>query len=219
MKRFSVSVLLSLAVLGLAGCPGNATNSGGNTANSRTNTAMSNANMTNSNVAVVVNSNTANANGNIVDSTGNTSTGSPTTPSGFMTEAAKGGMAEIELSKVAASKTKNPEIKQFAQQMIADHTRASNELKTLAGKKTVTLPTEMDAMHKDMADKMSKMAGADFDKEYVNAMVADHEKTVNLFKTQSESGTDADAKAFAAKTLPTLQSHLTMIKGIQGKMK
>jgi putative membrane protein len=70
-----------------------------------------------------------------------------------------------------------------------------------------------------MADRMSKLSGAEFDREYVNAMVEDHEKDVNLFRMQSESGTDADAKAFAAKTLPTLQMHLKMIQGIQSKMK
>ncbi len=214
MKFFSLTFLLSLAVLGLAGCPGSATNTTGNNSNSRTNTAMSNANMTNSNTAVVVNSNVANANGNVVNSTSSTAT-----PNGFMTEAAKGGMAEVELGKLAVGKAQNPEVKRFAQQMIADHTRANNELKTLAGKKSVTLPTDVGAEHKATMDKLSKLSGAEFDKEYVRAMVEDHEKDVKEFQTQSATSTDTDVKAFAAKTLPTLQSHLTMIKGIQGKMK
>jgi putative membrane protein len=136
-----------------------------------------------------------------------------------MTEAAKGGMAEVELGKLAVGKAQNPEVKRFAQQMIADHTRANNELKTLAGKKSVTLPTDVGAEHKATMDKLSKLSGAEFDKEYVRAMVEDHEKDVKEFQTQSATSTDADVKAFAAKTLPTLQSHLTMIKGIQGKMK
>ncbi|MBA3786722.1 MAG: DUF4142 domain-containing protein [Acidobacteria bacterium] len=214
MKNFSLMILVGLAVLGLAGCPGNATNTTGNGSNSRSNTTVSNANTINSNVAVVVNSNTANANGNAVDTAV-----SMTTPNGFMTEAAKGGMAEVELSRLATTKAQNAEVKKFAQKMIEDHTNANTEMKQLAGKKNVTLPTELDAEHKAIKDNLSGLSGAEFDKAYVNAMVSDHEKTVLLFKKQSDGGTDADAKAFASKTLPKLQMHLDMIKGIESKMK
>jgi len=213
MKNFSAAILLGLAVLGLAGCPGSATNTVANNANSRTNTTVSNAN---SNQAVVINSN-ANMTGSNM-SMSNSMSGM-SAPSSFMTEAAKGGMAEIELSKLATTKAQNAEVKKYAQQMIQDHTNASAELKQLAGKKNVTLPTELDAEHKAIKDKLSGLSGAEFDKAYVNAMVSDHEKTVNLFKTQADGGTDADAKAFATKTLPKLQGHLDMIKGIEGKMK
>ncbi len=217
MKKFSAAILLGLAVLGLAGCPGSATNTVANNANSRTNTMVSNAN---SNQAVVINSN-ANMTGSNMNSnmSMSNSMSGMTTPNGFMTEAAKGGMAEIELSKLATTKAQNAEVKKYAQQMIQDHTNASAELKQLAGKKNVTLPTELDAEHKAIKDRLSGLSGAEFDKAYVNAMVSDHEKTVNLFKTQADGGTDADAKAFAAKTLPKLQGHLDMIKGIESKMK
>jgi len=214
-KLLFTSTILALAIFALTGCPGSATNTT-TTTNSRTNSVVSNANMANSNTAIVVNSNT-----NITDSNMNASNSVTGTNSanGFMTEAAKGGMAEVELSRVAVSKAQNPEVKQFAQQMVADHTRANNELKQLAAKKSVTLPTELDAMHKAAMDKLSKLSGAEFDKEYVSEMVKDHEKDVTLFRTQSESGTDVEAKVFAGKTLPTLQMHLKMIQGIQGKMK
>ena len=218
MKILSGTILLSLTVLGLTGCPGGATNTvTTNTTNSRTNTMNSNAN---SNQAVVVNSNT-NMSGSNMNSNMNMSNSMSgmTAPDGFMMEAARGGMAEIELSRLATTKSQNAEVKKFANQMIQDHTNASAELKQLAGKKNVTLPTELDAEHKGMKDKLSGLSGAEFDKEYVNAMVTDHEKTVGLFKTQADGGTDADAKAFAGKTLPKLQMHLDMIKGMQGKMK
>ncbi len=217
MKIFSAAILLGLAVLGLAGCPGSATNTVANNANSRTNTMVSNAN---SNQAVVINSN-ANMTGSNMNSnmSMSNSMGGMTAPSGFMTEAAKGGMAEVELSRVATTKGKNAEVKKFAQKMIEDHTNANAELKQLAGKKNVTLPTELDAEHKTIKDKLSGLSGAEFDKAYVNAMVSDHEKTVNLFKTQADGGTDADAKAFATKTLPKLQGHLDMVKGIESNMK
>ncbi len=215
-KLLFMNTVLALAVFALTGCPGTATNTTVNTTNSRTNTAMSNANMTNSNTAIVVNSNSnmTNSNMNMGKSMSDT-----TTPSGFMTEAARGGMEEIELSKMILNKaTKNNEVKAFAQKMVTDHTKASNELKALAAKKKVTLPTELDPEQISMASDMAKLSGEELDEEYVNAMVEAHEKDVNLFKAQSESGTDADAKAFATKTLPTLQMHLNMIKGIQGKM-
>ena len=213
MKKFSAAILLGLAGLGLAGCSGSATNTVATNANSRTDTMVSNAN---SNQAVVINSN-AGTTGSSMSTTDAVS--GMTAPNGFMMEAARGGMAEVELSKLATTKAQNPEVKKFAQQMIQDHTNANAELKQLAGKKNVTLPTELDAEHKALKDSLSSLSGASFDKAYVNAMMSDHEKTVNLFKTQAGGGTDADAKAFAAKTLPKLQGHLDMIKGIESKMK
>jgi len=127
-------------------------------------------------------------------------------------------MEEIELSKLALNKATNKEVKDFAQKMVTDHTKASNELKALAGKKKVTLPAELDPAQAAMATSMGRLSGAEIDKEYVDAMVEAHEKDVSLFKAQAENGTDADTKAFATKTLPTLQMHLNMIKGIQSKM-
>ncbi len=216
MKIFSATILLSLTILGLTGCPGS-TNTVANNANSRTNTMVSNAN---SNQAVVINSN-AGMTGSNMNSNMNMSNSMSgmTAPEGFMMEAAKGGMAEVELSRVATTKSQNADVKKFAQQMIQDHTNANTELKQLAGKKNITLPTELDAPHKAIKDRLSGLSGAEFDKEYVNAMVTDHEKTVALFQSQANGGTDADAKAFAAKTLPKLQGHLDMIKGMQSKMK
>lgn len=209
MKKFSIAVLFSLASLSLTGCSGNA-------GNSTTNSTVSNSSA-NSNVAVVTNSNAgnaSNANTNLTNSTSRT-----TDPQNFMMEAAAGGIAEIEMGKLAVSKAQNPEVKQFAQQMIADHTRANNEIKALAGKKNVTLPTELDPAHKASADKLSAMTGAEFDKAYMTAQVADHEKTVALFQSQADSGTDADAKAQAAKTLPALKMHLEMAQKINAKLK
>jgi len=213
MKQFTLIVFLSLAGLGIAGCSSEDTSTGGTNNNAVMKPSNSAAN--------TFNTNTANANAQGVNSMSNVSgsTGNMTTPDGFMTEAARGGMAEVELSQLATTKAQNAEVKKFAQQMIQDHTNANTELKQLAGKKTVTLPTDLDAAHKTIKDRLTNLSGTEFDEEYVNAMVADHEKSVALFTTQANSGTDADTKAFAAKTLPKLQMHLEMIKGIQSKMK
>jgi len=215
-KLFFTNTILALAVLALTGCPASTTNTTTTTTNSKMNTAASNANMATSNTAVVVDSN---ANMPASNMNASNSMSGANSVSGFMTEAAQGGMAEVELGRLAQKQAQNAEVKSFAQKMIQDHSNANTELKQLAAKKSVTLPTDVGAMHKATMDKLSKLSGAEFDKEYVNEMVKDHEKDVSLFKAQSESGTDADAKAFAAKTLPTLQMHLKMIQLMQGKMK
>jgi putative membrane protein len=137
----------------------------------------------------------------------------------FLTEAAQGGMAEVELGKLASTKSQNAEVKKFAEMMVTDHSKANNELKELAAKKNFSLPTEVSAKHKSLMDKLNGLSGAAFDKAYVEAMVDDHEEDTEAFKDESEDGKDADVKAWAGKTLPTLQKHLEMIKAIQSKMK
>ncbi|MEJ7624397.1 MAG: DUF4142 domain-containing protein [Pyrinomonadaceae bacterium] len=136
----------------------------------------------------------------------------------FMNEAAPGGMAEVELGKLAAAKAENAEVKAFAQKMVDDHSKAGDELKQLAAQKKVTLSPDVMPTHKEIMDKLSKLSGANFDKEYVKAMVADHEKDVAAFENVSKTAVDADVKAFATKTLPTLKMHLDMIKAMSEKM-
>jgi len=135
----------------------------------------------------------------------------------FWTEAAQGGMAEVELAKLALQKSQNADVKKFAQTMVTDHSKANDELKALAAKKNVVLPTDIGS-HKSTLDDLSKKSGADFDKAYVEAMVDDHQEDVDFFDDHTKSS-DADIKAFATKTLPVIKSHLEMIKGIQSKMK
>ncbi len=136
----------------------------------------------------------------------------------FTTNAAQGGMTEVKLGNLALAKAQSEDVKRFAQMMVADHAKANDDLKEVAAKKSVALPTDISDEQKSTMDKLSKLSGADFDKEYVKDMVEDHEKDVKEFQTQAQSGTDADVKAFAARTLPTLQEHLSMIKGIKDKM-
>jgi putative membrane protein len=137
----------------------------------------------------------------------------------FWTEAAQGGMAEVQLSNLALQKTQSEAVRQFAQQMVTDHTAANNELMQLASSKNVTLPTTMDSKHQSIMTKLQGRSGADFDRDYMKAMVDDHEKAVKLFTEQSQKGTDTDAKAFAAKTLPTLQNHLQMARSLNDSLK
>ena len=131
----------------------------------------------------------------------------------FVTKAAQGGMAEVELGKLATEKASNDEVKKFGQRMVDDHSKANDELKTLAQQKNITVPSSLDARDKALRDRLSKLSGAAFDRAYMRAMVTDHRTDVNEFRMESKSGKDAEVKAFAAKTLPTLEDHLKLAQG------
>ncbi len=136
----------------------------------------------------------------------------------FMNDAAPGGMAEVELGKLAAKQAASNDVKQFGQKMVEDHSKAGDELKQLAAQKKVVLPSDIMPVHKQLMEKLSKLSSADFDKEYVKAMVEAHEKDVAAFENVSKTAADADVKSFATKTLPTLKMHLEMIKAMADKM-
>lgn len=139
----------------------------------------------------------------------------------FVYKAAVGGMAEVEMGQMATEKASDAKVKAFGQRMVTDHGKANDELKALAAKKSVDLPSETDSKHKATAAKMSKQSGAAFDRAYMRDMVQDHEKDVAEFQKEANSGSDPDVKAWAAKTLPTLQEHLQQAKdalsGVNGK--
>ena len=143
----------------------------------------------------------------------------------FVTKAAEGGMAEVELGKLAVEKASNDQVKQFGQRMVDDHSKANDELKTIAQQKNITLPTGISAKDKAERDRLARLSGAAFDHAYMSAMLTDHKKDVNEFRVESTSGKDADIKAFAAKTLPTLEEHLKLAQdankavGTSGTMK
>jgi len=137
----------------------------------------------------------------------------------FMNKAAQGGMAEVMLGQTASSKGTSPDVKNFGNRMVSDHGKAGDELKQLAQTKGVTLPSDVDDESKKMADKLSTLSGKDFDKEYINGMVEDHEKDVKEFEKASKDAKDPDLKAWATKTLPTLQDHLKMAKEAKSKLK
>ncbi|HEX4456432.1 MAG TPA: DUF4142 domain-containing protein, partial [Polyangia bacterium] len=99
------------------------------------------------------------------------------------------------------------DVKKFGKKMVTDHTKANNELKKLAKKKSLNLPTAMTADQKTTYDRLAAMKGADFDTAYMDAMVKDHDEDVADFKKEADGGQDADLKAWAGKTLPVLQTH------------
>lgn len=133
----------------------------------------------------------------------------------FMMKAAQGGMAEVKLGQLAKDHASSQAVKDFGQTMVDDHTKAGDELKTLASQKNVTLPTSLSSEDQATLDRLSQLNGAAFDKAYMDDMVSDHRKDISEFQTEAASGTDPDVKAWASKTLPTLQHHLQMAQDTQ----
>jgi putative membrane protein len=209
MKKIFLATLAATISAGLIAC---GSGGGGSGSGSERNANMANragANTHNTSM------NTA---GNGSNVTGNSSSRmSADSHEDFMHEAAQGGMAEVEMGKLAAQKGQNAEVKKFGQMMVTDHSKANEELKGIATKKSVPLPADL-GTHKSSMDKLSSLSGAEFDRTYVQMMVEDHEKDVAAFQKQADSGTDPEVKAFAAKTLPTLKKHLTAIQEIEKKL-
>jgi putative membrane protein len=137
----------------------------------------------------------------------------------FMVDAANGGMMEVEMGKLAQTKAQSQAVKDFAARMVADHSKANDELKALAATKNVTLPSAIDQDGQDHLADMGKKSGADFDKDYVDMMVKDHDKDVSMFEDEEKDAKDPDVKAWVSKTLPTLREHQQAIKAINDKQK
>lgn len=136
----------------------------------------------------------------------------------FAAQAAQGGMAEVELGRLALQRSSDPSVRAFGQKMVSDHTVANAELKGVAARKNLTLPGEMTTEQKSMVEKLSKLSGPEFDKEYMTDMVKDHETDLKEFQTEASEGTDPELKSFASKTLPILQGHLQMARDTATKV-
>ncbi|ACT50577.1 MULTISPECIES: DUF4142 domain-containing protein [Methylovorus] len=134
----------------------------------------------------------------------------------FFENAAQANKAEIAASEMAKSKSKNPQVLKFADQMIKDHTEAYAALSALAKTKGVEIPTEPSLMQKAKAKLLSTKDGKDFDEEYAESIgVAAHKDTVELFEKTAKNADDADVKQFANKMLPGLKHHLAEAKKLK----
>ncbi len=133
----------------------------------------------------------------------------------FMVKAASGGMLEVELGNMALQKASSPKVKKFAQQMVTDHTKANEELKALAAKKNITLPTTPGDEAQEHINDLAKYSGAEFDKKYAELMHKDHQEDLDLFKEAADDAEDPEVKAFASKTLPVLQNHHQMAEQME----
>jgi putative membrane protein len=135
----------------------------------------------------------------------------------FIKEAGAGGLAEVELSKIA-QKSGNPEVKNFADRMVQDHSKANQELVTIASSLGADVPKALDTEHQRVSQKLAGLHGKAFDEEYMHAMVEDHNKAVMLFQAEERSGQNTELKQFAQKTLPTLQTHQKMAQELSHKV-
>ena len=136
----------------------------------------------------------------------------------FMKNLARGGLAEVAAGKMATEKAKDPAVKQFAQQMVADHTKNNDELKALAQKSGVALPTSTGRQLQSQQSKLESDNGVTFDSAYVKDQVQDHQKTVQLLKQEIQSGHNPAVRQFAQETLPVVQHHLDMAKQLQSSL-
>ena len=137
----------------------------------------------------------------------------------FVRDSLRGGTTEVQLGEMAVQKAENPGVKDFGQRMINDHNKANADLRRIAESKGTVLPTDLSHRENFEMDRFQKLSGKDFDKEYVEHMVKDHKKDVKEFQEASKDLTDPDLRAFAEKTLPTLQEHLQSIQDLQTSMK
>jgi putative membrane protein len=137
----------------------------------------------------------------------------------FLTKAAEGGKAEVELGQLAAQKGNSKDVKDFGQRMVNDHQKANDQLEQVAQKEGLNLPDRMDPESQRLKSRLEKLSGADFDKAYMSAMVKDHTKDVKEFKDEASKGKDPEVKNFAQQTVATLEQHLNMAKQIESKEK
>jgi putative membrane protein len=124
----------------------------------------------------------------------------------FMKKAARGGMMEVATGKLAEQNGQSDDVKSFGKRMVTDHSKANDELKSIAAKKGVKLP------NKEPTEKWSS------DKAYINMMVKDHEKDLAEFQEESNNGSDPDVKKFAEDTAKVVQEHLDLAKQTQSKL-
>ena len=132
----------------------------------------------------------------------------------FYKSLAEGGLAEVQLGQLATEKAADSAVKNFAAMMVKDHSAANDELKSLAASKNISLPQGPGAAARAEKTKLEALSGSSFDKSYLSNQIKAHKSTVALLQKEISSGQDADAKAFAQKVLPTVQSHLSAAEKI-----
>jgi putative membrane protein len=133
----------------------------------------------------------------------------------FVMRAAQSGMAEVEASRMAVTRASSPEVRDFAQTMIRDHTDANEQLMRIASSKGMPVARELNAQHRAQLNALAALQGAQFDRAYVQQMgVQAHQEAVDLFSRQASQGTDPELRDFAQRTLQHLREHLAMAQQV-----
>jgi putative membrane protein len=198
MKKLSFVAIACMAVFSFQSCGDNSSNDAVESANESNEVKQDSAENTNGNQAAMPVSEA---------------------DSKFAVEAASGGMTEVQLGELAQQKASSQRVKDFGAMMVRDHTKANDELKSLAGMKNITLPPAPGEDHMDHIKDLSKKSGKEFDRAYMKMMVDDHQEDIKAFEKSSNDANDADIKAFASKTLPTLRMHLDSAKAVNDALK
>jgi|RhiMetdeSRZDD1v2_1073273.scaffolds.fasta_scaffold112291_3 putative membrane protein len=132
----------------------------------------------------------------------------------FLQKAAEGQQAEIILGQLASERAGHRQVKQFGAQMIEDHRKASTEIRQLAAKEGVTLPTDLTDRHKDRREQFAQLSGSEFDRAYIGYMLRDHRKDVKEFERNVKAIKDPQVLHWAEDTLPLLKEHLRQAQQI-----
>jgi putative membrane protein len=143
-------------------------------------------------------------------------TGKSSTDAKFIKKAARGGMMEVELGKIAAKNGQKEDVKSFGERMVKDHGKANDDLKGVAEKLNVNVPDKVNAKHQATIDKFSKMSGESFDAAYVKEMVKDHKKDIAEFEKAESEVKNEDLKKFISDTIPVMKEHLEMAQKMEG---
>lgn len=134
----------------------------------------------------------------------------------FLKDAARGGLAEVQMGQLGVSNGESKPVKDFAQQLIDDHKKINQELEKLAIRKSVILPDSVSEQHKTMLQHMSSLKGREFDSAFEQHAKDEHQKDIEKFKKASASAKDAEVRSFAEKALPVLQRHLDAAQNLSG---
>ncbi|WP_205500487.1 DUF4142 domain-containing protein [Rufibacter psychrotolerans] len=146
------------------------------------------------------------------------STGKDNKAGWFVAEVTSGGLFEVEMGRLASSKAQSPALKQFGQLMLDHHTQANTQLKQVAELKNLMVPTSLGEDHQETFNQVLGLSGAAFDRAYLEAIIKDHEQTIDRFEEMADQGTDTELKNFAARNLPTLRAHLAQAEQLEEQL-
>jgi putative membrane protein len=145
-------------------------------------------------------------------------TAQPMSDASFVRKAAQSNYAEIQLGKLAQDKASNPAVKEFGQRMVTDHTTAYDQLKPIASKDNLSMPSNMSAKDQALYNHLSKLSGSQFDRSYMQAMVKDHKMDVSEFQHEAQTAQNPDVRSYASNTLSVLQQHLQLAESTNSKV-
>lgn len=144
----------------------------------------------------------------------------PLTTQSFVDQAGSANLAEVQVGQLALERGKSSAVKEFARQMVDDHTKANKELSDLASAKNLTLPSALPSDQRSTLDSLRQKSGEDFDRAFADQMIKDHKQAVNLFQDAAkQANLDQDVRNYAQRTLPTLEHHRSQAESLENAVK